>query len=127
MVSVLPGNDLTTITLSDLTAYVHIGVDAHEVGRRQLVVIEVEVDFDARAVIADDDLGKTINYASLAQEIIQCAEGRRFNLLETLVADIVQVCSGYSQVVRARVGVSKSNVGLGGAKVSVRQYYVRAG
>jgi len=81
-----------------------VGVYTHEKGRRQPLVVDVELDV---AAAAGDHLADTVNYESVvayAQAIV--ADGH-FKLIETFAERLARALLDDSRVSRARVRVEK--------------------
>ena len=76
------------LTLTGLKAFGHHGVFEHERVDGQEFVIDVTVWFDARAAAAKDDLGNTINYGELAEQIVADVENAPVDLIETVAERI---------------------------------------
>jgi dihydroneopterin aldolase len=76
------------LTLTGLKAFAHHGVFEHERVDGQEFVIDVSIDFDSRAAASGDDLDKTINYGTLAADIVAEVENDPVDLIETVAERI---------------------------------------
>ena len=74
--------------ISGLEVFAFHGCTPQEKERGQRFVIDIELDHDASAAVADDDLGKTIDYDGLTAEIYDLATRERYDLIETLASRI---------------------------------------
>jgi dihydroneopterin aldolase len=84
--------------------YAEIGVHAHEYGRTQLLVADVELEV---AVTAWDRLADIYNYeAILAKAKAVAAEGH-FQLVERFAGHLALACLEDPRVLRARVRIDK--------------------
>jgi dihydroneopterin aldolase len=98
------------IHLDSLEVLTDIGFHEFEIGSPQRLLISVEVWlFDTRPPEGDDS-GNAWNYDHLQQEITRIASARRFNLQETLVAEIYQWIAARDGVKALRVTSSKPDV-----------------
>ncbi len=95
------------IQIRDLLLRTIIGVNDDERRNRQDVLINITLDVDTRAAGRSDDLEQTVNYRSLAKQIIALVEGSQFYLVEKLAAEIVALCLADERVARAHVTVEK--------------------
>jgi dihydroneopterin aldolase len=82
---------LDTITLTGLRASAFHGVLEHEKRDGQDFFIDVVVHLDLRAAAAGDDLGLTIHYGELAEEIVSAVESDPVDLIETVAERIAEV------------------------------------
>jgi len=98
------------IHLDSLEVTTDIGFHEFEIGAPQRLLISVEVWLsDCRAPSNDDD-ANAWNYDHLKQEIVRMAATRRFNLQETLVAEIYEWIAARDGVRALRVTSSKPDV-----------------
>lgn len=81
-----------------------VGVYAHEHGRRQPLVIDVELDV---AATTGDHIGDTVNYETVAAKAQALAEHGHLKLIETFAERLARALLEDSRVSRARVRVEK--------------------
>lgn len=87
---------MSTITITDLEVFVHVGVPDEERLKPQRLLLTIEMDHDFRAAAASDDLAATIDYFDVCQKIIALGKGRSWKLIEKLASDIADlVLIGY--------------------------------
>jgi len=81
-----------------------IGVHAHEYGRRQPLLLDVELDVapGSRAQLAD-----TINYETIVTKANQVADEGHFQLVEAFAERLGHVCLQDPRVAQVRVRVEK--------------------
>jgi dihydroneopterin aldolase len=82
---------LDTITLTGLRASAFHGVFESERRDGQVFVLDVTVHLDFAAAAASDDLGLTIHYGELAEEIVTAVERDPVDLIETVAERIAEV------------------------------------
>ena len=81
-----------------------IGVYAHEHGRRQPLVIDVELD---AAVAGAERLADTLNYETVASAARDLAESGHWQLVETFAERLAEAMFADPRVSRARVRIEK--------------------
>jgi dihydroneopterin aldolase len=89
------------IMLRGIRAYGYHGVLAEERENGQMFGVDVELVTDVSEAAASDDLEATVDYASVAREVVRVVEGDPCNLIETvavriadalLVGRVTEVC-----------------------------------
>lgn len=98
------------IFLEDFALDVDIGFHDFEIGAPQRLLITVEVWVDGEAFAAEDSRAAAWNYDFLRNEIGRIANGRRFNLQETLVREIYALLASRQGVLAVRVRTTKPDV-----------------
>jgi dihydroneopterin aldolase len=92
------------IMVRGLTVQAEIGVYDHEHGRRQPLVVDVELEIGAGGFEQIDD---TINYEDIARHVRQTADGGHVKLVETFAQQVALACMRDLRVLSARVRVDK--------------------
>lgn len=95
------------IELTGLRVRGHHGVFPEERRDGQDFVVDVRLELDTAAAAASDDLHDTVDYGALADALADVVGGEPVNLLETLVARLLDACLGDSRVDAATVTVHK--------------------
>lgn len=98
------------IFIRDLTLEVSIGIYDFELARPQPVVINVDLLLAAGGKAANDRIDNVLNYDVVHDGIVELAKSRHFNLQETLVEAILDLCMAQRQVIEARVSTEKPDV-----------------
>jgi dihydroneopterin aldolase len=98
------------IVLEGYRLPVDIGFHEFEVGSPQNLVVTVEVWVDEASFAAADEVALAWDYDFLRTEIAAVAEGRRFNLQETLAREIYERVAARRGVAGLRVALRKSDV-----------------
>lgn len=91
------------VLVSDLRIAAFIGVHAHELGRRQSLVVHVRLGIDW---VADDALTRTIDYSCVV-DAAQALADQRIALIETFGQRLAAACLDHPAVQRAEVLVEK--------------------
>lgn len=95
------------ITLTGLRATAHHGVFDHERRDGQVFVIDVTVWLDLAASAGSDDLGRTIHYGELANEVVACVERDPVDLIETVAQRIADTVLAHAAAELVRVTLHK--------------------
>ncbi|MDB5672389.1 MAG: dihydroneopterin aldolase [Alphaproteobacteria bacterium] len=98
------------IVLEDYCLSADIGFHEFEIGQPQRLFVTVEVWVDAAAFAESDDQSTAWDYDFLRTEIGRLAEGRRFNLQETLVREIYDLIAARYGVTALRVSSRKPDI-----------------
>ena len=96
--------EITKVFVRGLKLEAEIGVYDHEHGRRQPLVIDVELDIESGAWA---HLADTINYEVIAQKAKAAADTGHFKLVEGFAECLGRACLEDVRVTRARVRVEK--------------------
>lgn len=89
-----------------LTVQAEIGVHAHEEGRSQPLVVDVELEV-AAAAAGWRSIGETVNYERVGEHARGIAAAGHIGLVETFAWRLANACLGEPQVIRVRVRVEK--------------------
>lgn len=98
---------LDRIDLRGLRARGHHGVFEHERRDGQEFVVDVTIGLDVTPAGSDDDLGATVDYGVLAQQIHDVVTGPPMDLIESLALRMVDLCLSHPPVQWASVTVHK--------------------
>ena len=96
--------------LRDLKLTVSIGIHDFELANPQTVVINVDLSLAPSEAAVADDIKNVLDYDAIHDGITALATSRHFNLQETLVEAILDLCLGHAQVIEARVSTEKPDV-----------------
>ncbi len=95
------------IFIRDLQVRCVVGVDEHERGEKQEVLVHITIDTDLRRAGRTDALEDTIDYKALKKHILRVAENSHFRLIEALAQRIADECLRQPGIERVRVIVEK--------------------
>lgn len=98
------------IFIRDLRLQVSIGIYDFELAKPQAVVVNVDLFLALPEKAAEDDIANVLNYDVIHDGIVALAKSRHFNLQETLVDAILDLCLAQRQVIEARVSTEKPDV-----------------
>ena len=114
------------IVLAGMTFQARHGVASREKVEDQRFEVDVELVVDLQPAALEDDLGQTVDYGAVYQEVRQIVESTTYNLIEALAEAIChEILGEHSRVREVVVRVRKPEVQLGGplayAGVEVRR------
>lgn len=103
--------DCRRIFLSGLSLDLSIGFHDFEREARQRVLINVDLFVPLKSSTArHDEVSEVVDYDFLRREIHEWAVSRHFNLQETLLEGIVEICFSEPAVRAVRVSTEKPDV-----------------
>ena len=103
-------NDL--ISLNGLRVWGRHGVLPEERRDGQDFLVDAELTVDTRHAAATDDLAATVDYATLADQLVAVVAGEPVQLIETLASRLAEVCLADDRVLSAKVTVRKPSAPL---------------
>lgn len=113
------------LVLKNIKASGRHGALPGEKSRPQAFEVEITVEFDASSAATTDDLGATIDYATVAEEAVRIVSEESFNLIEALASRIADAALESPRASAAEVEVRKMDpriaVDLDYAAVVVRR------
>jgi dihydroneopterin aldolase len=95
---------VTKVFVRGLRIDAEIGVHDHEHGRKQPLLVDVELDV---AVLGWRTLGETVNYEAIAEAARFIAADGHIGLVENFAHRLAGRCLSHPRVTRARVRVEK--------------------
>lgn len=95
---------MTKIFVTGLQIDAEIGVYAHEKGRAQPLIADVELDVPAAGV---EKLSDTVNYEMIGKAARAIAAEGHIHLVEAFAEKLARACLADPRVMRARVRVEK--------------------
>ncbi len=94
----------TKVFVRGLAVEAAIGVHAHEQGRFQPLIVDVELDVEAGAGQA---LVDTVDYSLIVDHAVAIAAGGHIGLVETYARRLAEACLAEARVTHVRVRVEK--------------------
>lgn len=98
------------IFIRDFRLQVSIGIHDFEKDGPQTVVVNVDLLLDSAEAAHGDRIANVLNYDVVHDGIVALAKSRHFNLQETLVEAILDLCLAQPGVIEARVSTEKPDV-----------------
>ena len=81
-----------------------IGARAHEQGRRQVLLVDVDLEIEPPA---NDDLASAVDYHAIVERAQAIAEGGHIVLIETFAERMASACAQLDRVIQVDVVVRK--------------------
>jgi 7,8-dihydroneopterin aldolase/epimerase/oxygenase len=97
------------LTLTGLRATAQHGVFEHERENGQEFLIDATVWLDTRPAAESDDLGKTVHYGELAEELVGAIERDPVDLIETVAERLAAVVLAHAAAQKVRITLHKPN------------------
>ena len=98
------------IFIRDFRLQVSIGIHDFEKDGPQTVVVNVDLLLGSAEAAHGDRIANVLNYDVVHDGIVALAKSRHFNLQETLVEAILDLCLAQPGVIEARVSTEKPDV-----------------
>ena len=98
---------LSRIHIKDLRLRTFIGFNDEEQKKRQDVVVNIRIDYDALPAARGDMVDQALNYKGITKAVIAHVEDNRFLLLEKLVNDLVELVMTHQAARHVEVEVDK--------------------
>jgi dihydroneopterin aldolase len=98
------------VFLRNCRVMANIGIHDHEKRGPQAILINVDLYLRPPTTELNDDIANTLDYDFMRQGIASLVAARHFNLQETLVHAILDLCLTHDEVVLARVSSEKPDV-----------------
>jgi dihydroneopterin aldolase len=76
------------ISIVDLEVFYRIGVPDAERAQPQRLLLTIGLEFDFSAAAKTDSVADTIDYFAVTQRLLKFGEGREWQLIEKLAADM---------------------------------------
>ena len=87
---------MSKITIVDLEVFYCVGVTDEERAKPQRLLLTVDMNFDFSTAAVSDRIERTINYQTVADDLLKFGEGRSWKLVEKLVDNVaVRVLAEY--------------------------------
>jgi dihydroneopterin aldolase len=87
-----------------LVLSVEVGVYDHEYGRRQPLIVDIELELEPASC---EHIADTVSYAAVAAKAQALAQTGHFRLVETFAERLARDCLDDPKVVSARVRIEK--------------------
>ena len=95
-----------TARIKDLLLRTELGFKPHELGKLQDVLLNAEIEFETDGVERTDTPGG-YDYRATTKQIIAMVHGTRFNLIERVAYQALEIILADPHVIRASVEVDK--------------------
>jgi dihydroneopterin aldolase len=79
---------MSKITIVDLEVHYCVGVSDEERAKPQRLLVTVDMSLDFSSAAMSDRIERTINYQTVAEDLLKFGEGRSWKLVEKLVDNL---------------------------------------
>ncbi|MCE8023697.1 MULTISPECIES: dihydroneopterin triphosphate 2'-epimerase [Halomonadaceae] len=100
-------HDLATIRIKNLRLRTYIGIKDEEILNRQDVVINAVIRYRADKAMAFNRIEQALNYRTITKELIALVEEGRFQLLERMTREVLDLIMSHEEVLTAQVEIDK--------------------
>ncbi|CBV42058.1 dihydroneopterin triphosphate 2'-epimerase [Halomonas elongata] len=100
-------HDLATIRIKNLRLRTYIGIKDDEIRNRQDVVINAVIRYRADKALAFNHIEQALNYRTITKQVIAHVEDNRFQLLERMTREVLDLIMSFEQVLTAQVEIDK--------------------
>ncbi|QJQ94079.1 MULTISPECIES: dihydroneopterin triphosphate 2'-epimerase [Halomonadaceae] len=100
-------HDLATIRIKNLRLRTYIGIKDDEIKNRQDVVINATIRYRAERAVTFNHIDQALNYRTISKHVIAHVEENRFQLLERMTREVLDIIMSYEQVLTAQVEIDK--------------------
>ena len=98
---------MAIIRIKNLLVRTIIGFNPEERVNRQDVIINIEIEVDVSRAVSADLPDEIYNYKAITKAIIAFVSESKFNLLEKLTNEVLQLVMQDERVLRAKVEIDK--------------------
>lgn len=81
---------MAKITIVDLEVYYCVGVTDEERAQPQRLLLTVDMNFDFSSAAVSDRIERTINYQTVAEDLLRFGQGRSWKLVEKVADNIAE-------------------------------------
>ena len=81
---------MSRIVIVDLEVFYCVGLTDEERAKPQRLLLTIDMNLDFSSAAISDRIEKTVNYQSVADELLKFGDGRSWKLLEKLVTNIAE-------------------------------------
>ncbi|SEM96680.1 dihydroneopterin triphosphate 2'-epimerase [Halomonas caseinilytica] len=100
-------HDLATIRIKNLRLRTYIGIKDDEIRNRQDVVVNAVIRYRADKALAFNHIEQALNYRTITKQVIAHVEDNRFQLLERMTREVLDLIMSFEQVLTAQVEIDK--------------------
>ncbi len=97
------------IYIRDLLLRTEVGFNPHELGKKQDVLLNIEIYFNFLGEEQSDEPSEALDYKLLSKSIIEKVESKKYNLIEALAYDVSELLLKNKRVIKVDITVDKPN------------------
>ena len=110
---------MDTIKIEKLEIEVIIGIFSWEREVRQLISLDIEMEFDCKLAGKTDDINNALDYKKIAKKIIAFSENSKSKLIENLAENIAELVLKEFPIKSINIVLSKPGALRGSLSVGV--------
>lgn len=95
------------IRIKNLRLRTIIGLNPWEKLEAQSLILNVELEFDGSRATISDNINDTIDYRSISNALIKHVDTNRYELIEALAGNLLELIMEDARVTRARLEIDK--------------------
>ena len=114
---------IATISIKNLRLRTYIGFNEEEKTKKQDVVVNITLKYDASDASESDSVADAFNYKILTKRVINLVESSSYDLLEKMVAEIINIIKEFEEIEHAVVKIDKPHALRFADSVSVEMSY----
>jgi len=95
------------IILNEISTNIRIGITESERAKRQKLVISIEIVPIVNYTEIKDNIYNTINYSMIRQDVKTLLRNSKFNLIETVAAEIAKHIKNHYQIKSVTITIKK--------------------
>ena len=107
------------VFINNLEVEAVIGIFQWEREVRQLISVDIEMDFDNKTAAQSDDIKDALNYKLVGKRVAAFIQNSKFQLVETLAEKISKIILKEFPVSKVKIKVSKPGAMRGSDSVGV--------
>ena len=107
------------VFINNLEVEAVIGIFQWEREVRQLISVDIEMDFDNKTAAQSDDIKDALNYKLVGKRVTAFIKKSNFQLVETLAEKIAKIILKEFPVTKVKIKVSKPGAMRGSDSVGV--------
>ncbi len=109
------------IRIKSLKAHTILGVYEWEKKAPREVILHLALHYDGARASVSDNVADTIDYDVLSGSILAHVESRRYELIERMVSDVLDIIGQDERVTQAEVEIEKPGAIAAALSVSVQE------
>ncbi len=106
--------------IKDLQIETIVGIYDWEKEVKQIISLDIEIDYDMKKPSRSDKLSDTLNYKKISKRVISLVEKSRTNLIENLAEKIAQTIIKEFKVKKVKLFLKKSGALRGSELVGIK-------
>lgn len=98
---------METIRIKDLLLRTHVGFNEHELGKKQDLLLNIEIYYSTAGEEVSDIASEALDYRAICKDIILMVESSSFLLLEKVANDVAKLILQIDRVQKVNIEVDK--------------------